>query len=90
MTVQVDARNHVVRVDDVVDLAAAHAVREAVLAMEGDVAIDFRDARDVDDSALLYLVTTLSSAEHEFTFRGLGWPHADLLEYLAQRRKVRT
>jgi anti-anti-sigma regulatory factor len=82
MSVRADPANAVVSVDTVLDLEAAHRVREAVLGMKGNVAIDCHDARTVDDSALAYLVTTLQVCGSSFTIRGLSWPHTKLLEYL--------
>ncbi len=82
MAVRADAANGVVTIDTIFDLVTAQAVRDAVLQMDREVAIDFRDVRDVHDSALAYLVTALRLSERPFTIRGLSWPHADLLQYL--------
>ena len=79
--VRADSANRVVAVNAALDLATARAVREAVLQMADGVRIDLHDARDIDDSAIFYLVTTLRLADRRFTIQGLSWLHARLLEY---------
>jgi anti-anti-sigma regulatory factor len=78
---------HVARVIElrgVVDVPAAARLRDAVLALDAHdrVVIDCHEVRDLHDTALALLVSSLSCRGRTITLRGLGEHHLRLLRYL--------
>jgi len=79
-----DRPTHVIEVEGVLDVPAAAKLRETVLGFDADdrVVIDCHEVRDLQDSALAFLVSTVFSRGRRVEMRGLGEHHLRLLRYL--------
>ena len=70
--------------DGVLDVLAALKLRDAIVELEPDdqVIVDLHEVRELDDSALAFLVRSLSSRGRPIVLRGIGEHHVRLLRYL--------
>jgi len=79
-----DRRAHVIEVEGVLDVPAAAKLRETVLGFDADdrVVIDCHEVRELQDSALAFLASSVTSWGSRVEMRGLGEHHLRLLRYL--------
>ena len=79
-----DHAARVIELRGVLDVPAATRLRDAVLSLDAcdPVVIDCHEVRDLHDTALALLVSSLSSRGRTILLRGLGEHHLRLLRYL--------
>ena len=70
--------------EGVLDVLAAVKLRDAIVELGPDdqVIVDLHEVRDLDDSALAFLVRSLSARGRPIVLRGIGEHHVRLLRYL--------
>ena len=76
----------------VLDVRAATTLRDAIVELDprDRVIVDCHEVRDLQDSALAFLVWSLFSRRRPIVLRGLGEHHLRLLRYLGAEGTVGT
>ncbi len=79
-----DRPAHVIELEGVLDEPAAAKLCETVLGFDADdrVVIDCHEVRELQDSALAFLASSVFSRGRRIEMRGLGEHHLRLLRYL--------
>jgi anti-anti-sigma regulatory factor len=75
---------HLIDVVGSLDLPAAVRLRDTLLSLDDrePVVLDFREVRELQDSALAFLASAINSRDRRVELRGLGEHHFRLLRYL--------
>ena len=83
---------HIFELAGVLDIPAALKLRDAIVELDpGDpVIVDCHEVRDLQDSALAFLVWSLFSRGRPIVLRGVGEHHLRLLRHLGVEKIVHT
>jgi len=82
----------VFELEGVLDMPAALKLRDAIVELDRDdrVIVDCHEVRDLQDSALAFLVWSLFSRGRPIVLRGVGEHHLRLLRHLGVEKIVHT